>query len=370
MKTKIYLIAVLLIICLENIYSQSGNPYVPKVLSPSPAAASLMKFTDVPVSTYNGTADISVPFFNIETKDLNVPVSIAYHTGGVKIKDESGPVGLGWALNAGGMISREFRDQDDFGGEYFNEPVPEVTSNIIPQGALGHPVTSFGDGYLFFCNYIMHTGQGDIDYSSALQGGTLIWDMEPDIFSYNFPGHSGKFIITRTGKVLMQKQENLNIQYTPGGAAFTITDDQGNVFYFANKELVQSANYVGQRTSTWMLTSIFPQSGEAINFTYQTDSSWSFVPSDIFNMYRTGCSGHEGPFLSQPAANQYLNLTLQKIDFPKGQIQFQIDGNREDLQNGKKYNSVTIYTKATGTSALTYLKEYDLYYSYFFGGDP
>ncbi len=368
MKTKIFLLTILILLRLENIYPQSGNPYIPKVLTPSPTAAALMKFTDVPVSKYNGTADVSVPFFNIETKDLTIPVSISYHTGGVKIKDESGPVGLGWALNAGGMISREFRDQDDFGGEYFNEPVPEVTSNIIPQGAIGHPATSFGDGYLFFCDYIMHTGQGDLNYTTALQGGALIWDMEPDIFSYNFPGHSGKFIITRAGKVLMQKQENINIQYTPGGAAFTITDDQGNVFYFANKELVESDNYVGYRTSSWMLTSIFPQSGEVINFTYQTDSSWSFVQADTYDTYRTGCTG-AGPHPYIPAANQYLNLTLQKIDFPKGQIQFQIDGNREDLQNGKKYNTITIYTKATGTSALTYLKEYDLYYSYFLAGN-
>jgi hypothetical protein len=369
MKSKVGLILFLSFLSISKGFPQNTNPYIPKILSPSPNAASLMKFTDVPVSTYNGTADISIPFYSIDVKDVSVPIGIANHTGGVKIKDESGLVGLGWALNAGGMISREFRDQDDFGGEYFNEPVPEITSNILRQPQPGHFIADFGaTGYIFFCDYLLHTDQGNVNYATALQGATTIWDMEPDIFSYNFPGHSGKFMITRTGTILMQKQENLSIQYSPGGASFTILDDQANTFYFSDKELVQSANYVGQRTSSWMLTRIITQAGDIINFTYLTDNSWSFVPADIFQTSRTGCSGHEGLFYSQPAANQYLNLTIQTIDFPKGQIQFQTDNVREDLQNGKKVTAVKIYSKISGTSALTYLKEFDMYYSYFYSG--
>ena len=74
-----------------------------------------MKFTDVPVSPYTGTADVTVPIYTIQAKGISVPVSLSYHTGGIKAKEEASWVGLGWALNAGGMISRRIMGHDDFG---------------------------------------------------------------------------------------------------------------------------------------------------------------------------------------------------------------------------------------------------------------
>src|ERR1700722_16892788 len=75
------------------------SSYIPNVLPPSPNAAALMKFTDVPVSPYTGTADVSVPLYDIKIKGMDVPVSLNYHTGGIRLKEEAGWVGLGWALN-------------------------------------------------------------------------------------------------------------------------------------------------------------------------------------------------------------------------------------------------------------------------------
>lgn len=68
----------------------SANPYIPNVIPPSPNAAALMKFTDVPVSPYTGTADVTVPIYTIQAKGITVPVSLDYHTGGIKVKEEAG----------------------------------------------------------------------------------------------------------------------------------------------------------------------------------------------------------------------------------------------------------------------------------------
>jgi len=54
---------------------------------------------------------------------------------------------------------------------------------------------------------------------------------------------------------------------------------------------------------------------------------------------------HEGLYGTESSANEYLNVTLQKIDYSGGQVQFAFDGNRMDLQNGKKLNNVKIYSK-------------------------
>src|SRR5258708_861810 len=120
------------------LYSVQGqtNPYIPKIIPPSPNAASIAKFGDIPVSPYTGTTDISVPIYTINTKGISIPIGLDYHTGGIRLADEAGWVGLGWALNSGGMISRTINDQDDFAGNYFNSdlpvnPVPEVKGNMI-----------------------------------------------------------------------------------------------------------------------------------------------------------------------------------------------------------------------------------------------
>src|SRR3984957_7850986 len=86
--------------------TQSTAAYVQSLLPPSPNAAALMKFTDVPVSPYTGTADVTVPIYTIQAKGMEVPVSLSYHTAGIRVKEEASWVGLGWALNAGGTISR------------------------------------------------------------------------------------------------------------------------------------------------------------------------------------------------------------------------------------------------------------------------
>src|SRR5689334_11834881 len=91
-------------------FLQAQSTYIPNIVPPSPNAASLVKFSDIPVSTYTGTADISVPIFSVPAKGMSLPVALDYHTGGIKIKEESGWVGLGWSLTAGGAITRTILD--------------------------------------------------------------------------------------------------------------------------------------------------------------------------------------------------------------------------------------------------------------------
>ena len=57
----------------------TGSAFTPKIVPPSPNAASIAKFGDMPVSTYTGTTDIAVPFYTVKTKSISVPVSINYH---------------------------------------------------------------------------------------------------------------------------------------------------------------------------------------------------------------------------------------------------------------------------------------------------
>lgn len=350
--------------------SNANSPYIPNLIPPSPNAAALMKFTDVPVSTYTGTADVTVPIYTISQKGLQLPISIAYHTGGIKLKEEASWVGLGWALNAGGMVSRTIMGKDDFGTQgdiYFGAPVAQLPGDLShtqPSQAQNAPVIS---PWLFdfWCNYQVSTTSGIEDLWAAFTSGSDVYDMEPDIFSYNFPGHSGKFILTRTGKVVMQKQDNVKIQFQGGGntATFTITDENGNRYFFNNTEL----EILGSQSSitSWLMSKVITQEMDTVTFNYQNGGSTTSVAADYSQTWGTSyCTAMNGlsTTLSNPQA--YTNQTLKSIDFSNGQIQFGFDSTRNDLGGAYRLNNIRIYSK-NAAGALTFLKQDNLYYSWF-----
>jgi hypothetical protein len=344
------------------------SPYIPSIVPPSPNAAALMKFTDVPVSPYTGTADITVPIYTIQAKGISVPVSLSYHTGGVKLKEEASWVGLGWALNAGGMISRTIMGHDDFSQSqpYFTSMVPQLAGDMTitkPAQASNVPYLS-PYVYDFFCAYLAGTTSGNENFAQAFNAGQDIYDMEPDIYSYSFPGHSGKFILTRAGQVVLQKQENIVVQFQSGGQSFTIIDDQGNKFYFNVTETCTSGSVIS--TTSWLLAKIVTQQQDSVLFNYAPGGGGLTVYPDIYQTNNVYCS-NQGLITSSPAQNFYNNQTLQSIDFSNGHLQFLFDMTRSDLLGANKLDSVVLYSKnAAGT--LTYLKEDDFYYSYFNGG--
>jgi len=362
---KVFIILTALLSFGREINAQAPSPYVPNIIPPSPNAASLMKFSDLPVSTYTGTADVTVPIYNIEAKGISVPVSLSYHTGGIRVHEESGWVGLGWALSSGGSITRTIMDKDDFGGSaYFTSSVPQIASDMIAYPSASNSLVGTKYGYAFYCDYKVYTAGGVLDYYPVFSGNaTLTTDMEPDIYSYNFPGHSGKFIITRDRKVVMQKQENIKFEFENSGNSFTITDEQGNKFYFADKEYSKPSGGGALSVSSWNLSKITTQQKDVVTFNYTNDATYTEVLAPLNETLRTGCPTQEGLTSSYGASTLYLNITLSSIDFSSGQLQFSFDNSRADLQNGKRLNTVKLYSKTP--AGLTYIKEQQFFYSYF-----
>lgn len=82
---------------------------------PSPTASSLGKYADIPISYHTGVPNISVPLYTINEGDLSLPISLSYHAAGIRVDEISSPIGLGWSLNAGGMISRTVNGGPDEG---------------------------------------------------------------------------------------------------------------------------------------------------------------------------------------------------------------------------------------------------------------
>ncbi len=56
---------------------------------------------------------ISVPITQLSGNEMAMPISLSYHASGNKVNQMASWVGLGWSLQAGGVITREVRDQPD-----------------------------------------------------------------------------------------------------------------------------------------------------------------------------------------------------------------------------------------------------------------
>lgn len=369
-----------ILIVVINLNAQTPPPpYVPNVFPPSPNSAALMKFTDVPVSPYTGTADVSIPFYAIQAKGLSIPVSIAYHTGGIRLAEDAGVVGLGWALNAGGMISRTVRDKDDLLSDYFGGNLPvkpgdlaaAQPANYLDPNILSSPFNVNRYIFCFICGYQVNLATGAVaDFNnvfSTASSGTSSSDTEPDSYSYNFAGHSGKFIIRPDKTVVMEKQDNIRITVNfpaagYGYVSFTITDENGNVYSFNDAEFGGTLSDAST-LSSWHLSKITTQQNDVIKFNY-TQTGWINTPQNTVESYSKSCAA-QGFNYSPNITIRYSNYKLQNIDFTNGQVQFSYNDSREDTDGGSMLTAVKIYSKSK--AGLKYIKEHDLYYSYFNG---
>src|SRR5258708_37051847 len=143
---------------------------LPNVVPPSPNAAALGKFGDIPVGAYTGIPNIGIPLYTMQVGKYSLPISLDYHSGGLKVEEVSSSVRLGWALSAVGVITRSMHGQPD-------------------EGANG-----------YFTRYGLTAAMSAADptVTASFCGGTL--RKQPDHFYFNFVGQSGKFILDTTAQ--------------------------------------------------------------------------------------------------------------------------------------------------------------------------
>ena len=87
-----------------------SNPYL---MPPTPDVAAFLNYGQYSVSQASGKVDISIPIYEIQTRDLNFPITLSYIGGGIKVTDQASWAGLGWVLNAGGVVNHTVQGLPD-----------------------------------------------------------------------------------------------------------------------------------------------------------------------------------------------------------------------------------------------------------------
>ena len=135
MKKRFLLRFVSLIILITACQDSIGQTL--KIVPPVPNAMKMTEYNTQRPNMYTGTASVTIPLYAIDFDGWQLPLSISYNATGIRTGEEASEVGLGWALNSTGVISRTVRGGDDFfkgtlngngvgrGYAYNRVPIPE-----------------------------------------------------------------------------------------------------------------------------------------------------------------------------------------------------------------------------------------------------
>ncbi len=354
------------------LWAQSG---MPSIVPPTPNAAALQRYGDIPVSAYTGVPQISVPIYEVAAGEIKVPVSVSYHASGNRVSDEASKVGLGWALNAGGVITRTIHGQDDWAYTAFNYHA----TTSVPE---------FNDVFQFrYSDFYVQRGCSPINLPGNPNLDTYLrqdYDFQPDIYTFNINGYTGKFMLRRGKAVILgEKQKLLFTPLDANATQWSLRTPDGMLYLFEESENYLDLNNNAPRISAWYITKIISPKKDTVYFDYRAEANrvytvgsfTEFTNVNVFNQQAQNTNGCVGQTLQastfpqirrQNAKMDYKNLTLIKIRFKLGEVVFNYSGGREDVENDVKLDNVQVYTKNPDAS-LSKLKEWAFSYGYFEG---
>ena len=352
--------------------SSQGN-FLPEVVPPSPEAAALSRFTEVPVSHYSGLANVSIPIHTIATKGIQIPISLSYHGRGVKVSEIAPRTGMGWSLTYGGDISRQIRGKADDG----------AAQNTYFLNAND------------FMNYSVN--QDIRDAVSTRQQSDPSFDFYPDQFTFSGGGTSGKFVFDYTNlEPVIQSFGDVKITYDRENGnsgriiAFQVTDTSGNVFYYGKSKdglreardlqvssigfsIYSNGNQVldgpgsgEQNFSSWKLMDIETVYGELISYHYIDESLTRYEKAyDKHDPTPGGRPNSPGNMSDITKISSKINeideqqWQLSEITYNQGRVEFTKELNLRADFDGYALDKITIYDQNNKK-----VKAFDLNYTY------
>ncbi|MCI4668082.1 MAG: hypothetical protein MRZ79_07965 [Bacteroidia bacterium] len=255
MKHKFFMAVFLVLFASSGICQDPGDDnnshLLPDVIPPSPTAASLGTYGDMSIGMFTGTISPNVPIYEVKSGSLTLPINLSYFSTGTKVDQVASWVGTGWSLNCGGVISRIMKGKPDEAPTGYWQMYTEVIG--------------YNDPNLVFDPTPYLDSNADPDKARRIAEGNN--EYQPDIFTYNFNGMSGKFFIDPGSKTvytipysdLLIEYDDLNLTW------FKATTSTGVQYFFENVETTTSETVVSNSpnssqpevfNSSWYLSRI------------------------------------------------------------------------------------------------------------------
>jgi len=347
---------------------------------PSPTAAALKKYGDLPVGAYTGTTNVSIPLFDLTSGKLKFPVALSYAPAGARINDIGSSVGIGWVLSTTCAINRTMMGNapDEGSNGYFNTyPIDSSMIFGIPPQNIYYNILNYENG---------------------------VYDAQPDVFNVNAGDLNGKFVFDTLQNAHFMPYQHLSVvatHYTAGFnnpvsnallvnpfSGFTITDNNGTRYQFSDVEWSytdptvytkingsetatpnSSTNPFPSYPCTWYLTNIISADNvDTIHFSYNQVQTIQYLPgkSEVHAAKQTSGNAHQklAPYMVTRTLlkTTFNSLQLSAITFRNGKLLFYENSSRLDLQGGKALDSIVLQDNKGSK-----IKSYALGYSYMHG---
>lgn len=325
----------------STLLSAKNNPYL---VPPTPEAAAFLNYGQYSVSQASGQVDVSIPIYEIRTRELTFSVSLSYIGGGVKVTDKASWAGLGWVLNAGGVVNLTINGLPDKG---MNPELPTATKIRADKDAASLNLTVAEKS-----NGLNDTDRmrDRYDYTMGKTGGSFYIAGYNNYLQVPYTENHIRRLVNSTGKLT---------------AGFVITDDSGTSYHYeqAEKSTVISTVY-NHKTgvmsplcesctydSAWYLTKIVSMNKtDSINFVYARRQD-SYIDRTLSHSYEIR---HTGGTAEQPEREassiihtRTVNSTpvLKEIRFPQGRLVFTT---AESNADGRKFrlSGIALYDKS------------------------
>ncbi|WPV68151.1 hypothetical protein [Chitinophaga sp. LS1] len=213
-----------------------------------------LQYSSAQVDLPRGRAEVNFPLYSYGNSDrLNTTINLTYTGGnGIPVNELASNTGLGWQLQAGGVITRSTR----------GEPDDQV------GGTLDGYVISTGRLYSSWSNTAMNIRATWIPITKErvlfYRGDPSICDdREADVFNFSFNGRNGSFLVGTNGSIKILDNSNLKIEIIREDLSaskiltrfskFVITDEQGIRYTFSEKVLDKIILYQGYDQKRFVL---------------------------------------------------------------------------------------------------------------------
>jgi YD repeat-containing protein len=320
--TKEFIFSIYTLLCFQTqIFSQNYNT-APNFNPVPPSSFQFIKYGEIPVSEYTGIPTISIPVYTIKDGDIEFPINLSYHAGGIRVAEEASWVGLGWNLDLGN-ITQIVNDRDDLGAfekkllEYYGSGDPTtkeftykynypILTNLAPSNIPSTGITKEAPFHSFvvFTDYYAPLSGTSGNYCcqipSIFNGQGINHDRvdsEPDVFKASFNGHYLEFIFNlNTNNIVVLNKKNYIVSFTRnqvGTAQWSITCPDGMLYQFNQVDEVKldfsaASSGVSERSQSyerdvvnrvWHLTKIVSPNNRQINFEWETTGLVKDLPS-------------------------------------------------------------------------------------------
>jgi hypothetical protein len=335
---KKYIVLGFLYILNLGIYAQTNEIKMPDFVPPTPQAAQFIRYGEIPVSHTTGVPQIEVPIYILSTGWIDIPISISYHASGFRVRDIPSPVGLGWVLNAGGLISRSIEVKADFE----NTDVMAVKSVADVEALKNGSLKPFGS--------VDFSEHGSVDtWNNFIFGvqNTASLDTRTDRYVYNFLGKSG------VARYDVDANKLLPVPYAPliinrvSKDCYVITDTKGIKYEFTYPEYTKASNNWQNAPTGWYITKItYPgMESDPVVFTYKRVTQYSetvYSKTIEFQTQNVYGGGSINRITSYPyTVSYYDSPIIDKITWRNINIQFNYTSDRQDKRK-ERLNSVIV----------------------------